>query len=156
MGADLNQIEVLTRREIEARIAGPIIRAFSEEFGAERTVEIVRKVVVSLARESGEFLKTVAGGDSLEDFGRCLPLWTRGEALRFEVLEQGAKKVSLNVTRCRYAEMYRELGMEDLGSVLSCARDFALVEGFNPRITLTRTRTIMEGGDCCDFRFEIK
>jgi hypothetical protein len=32
-------------------------------------------------------------------------------------------------------------------------RDFALVEGFNPKINLTRTQTIMEGADYCDFRF---
>jgi hypothetical protein len=62
----------------------------------------------------------------------------------------------MNTTRCRYAEMYRELGMPKLGFTLSCARDFALVEGFNPRIELRRTQTIMEGADHCDFRFTLQ
>ena len=35
--------------------------------------------------------------------------------------------------------MYRTLGLADLGSSLSCQRDFALVQGFNPAIELTRT-----------------
>ena len=44
--------------------------------------------------------------------------------------------------------MYRALGLADLGaSHLSCVRDFALVEGFNPEIHLTRTQTIMDGAD---------
>ena len=62
---------------------------------------------------------------------------------------------AFDVTRCRYAEMYRSLGMEDLGATLSCNRDGSLIEGFNPNVRFTRTRTIMSGADHCDFRFEI-
>ena len=69
------------------------------------------------------------------------------------MLEQSAERLSFNVTRCRYAEMYRALGLADLGSSLSCQRDFSLVEGFNPAIGLTRTQTLMEGASHCDFRF---
>ena len=61
------------------------------------------------------------------------------------MLEQSAERLSFNVVRCRYAEMYRALGMADLGSSLSCQRDFALAEGFSPEIELTRTQTLMEG-----------
>ncbi len=52
--------------------------------------------------------------------------------------------------------MYRDLGMANLGFALSCARDFALVEGFNPNIKLERTQTIMQGADHCDFRFTLR
>jgi hypothetical protein len=50
--------------------------------------------------------------------------------------------------------MYRALGLAELGSSLSCQRDFSLIEGFNPAIQLTRTQTIMEGAPFCDFRFQ--
>jgi hypothetical protein len=43
--------------------------------------------------------------------------------------------------------------MARLGPMLSCARDFALIEGFNPQIRLTRTQTLMEGAPFCDFRY---
>ena len=46
------------------------------------------------------------------------------------------------------------LGVPELGAILSCARDAALIEGFNPRLKLTRTETIMEGAASCDFRYE--
>ena len=48
------------------------------------------------------------------------------------MLEQSAERLSFNVVRCRYAEMYRTLGMADLGSSLSCQRDFALARGIQP------------------------
>ena len=41
----------------------------------------------------------------------------------------------------------------ELGDVLSCQRDAALIEGFNPDVTLTRTQTIMQGASHCDFRY---
>jgi fumarate reductase iron-sulfur subunit len=83
-----------------------------------------------------------------------LPLWSEGGALEIEVSEANTTKCSMNVTRCRYAEMYKRLGLGDYGHLLSCSRDFAFVEGFNPNIKLTRTQTIMEGADFCDFRFK--
>jgi hypothetical protein len=49
--------------------------------------------------------------------------------------------------------MYRVLGIQDLGKSLSCGRDFALADGFNPRMKLARTQTIMEGAAFCDFRY---
>jgi hypothetical protein len=49
--------------------------------------------------------------------------------------------------------MYRALGVPELGALLSCNRDFALIQGFNPDVELRRTQTIMEGAPHCDFRY---
>jgi hypothetical protein len=49
--------------------------------------------------------------------------------------------------------MYHHLGIPELGDTLSCSRDFALIEGFNPEIRLNRTQTIMQGAAWCDFRY---
>jgi hypothetical protein len=92
----------------------------------------------------------------MEAFAKTLGRWQENGALEIEILEQSPERLSFNVTRCRYAEMYRALGLSDLGASLSCERDGALVEGFNPDITLTRTQTIMEGASCCDFRFQVR
>jgi fumarate reductase iron-sulfur subunit len=156
MGADLTKVGILVRREIEARIAGPLIKAFIEELGEERTLKIARGVILSLAKESGAQLAIFVGGNSIEHFAKTMPLWSQDDAQQFDILEQNASKLSINVTRCRYAKMYKELGILELGYLLSCARDFAMVEGFNPRIKLTRTQTIMEGAEHCDFRFKLQ
>lgn len=156
MGSDLSKIGILTRREIEARIAGPLIKAFTKETGETRALEIVEEVIVSLAKESGEMLRSLVGGNGLEDFAKGMDLWSQDDAVAFHLVEMTPEKITMNVTRCRYAEMYKELGMADLGFMLSCARDFAMVEGFNAEIKLERTQTLMEGADHCDFRFSQK
>ena len=146
-------LTLLQQREIEARIIGPLIRAVSAELGAEKTLELVRRVIAELARQSGADLARFLGETTLEAFAQGLDRWREGGALEIELLEQSAQRLSFNVTRCRYAELYRALGLADIGSSLSCQRDFALVQGFNPAIQLTRTQTIMEGASHCDFRF---
>ena len=156
MGADLSQINVLTQREIEARIAGPLIKAFIEELGRDKAVAVVNRVINSLARESGEQLARQMGGNSMADFARGLSAWGAGGAYEMQELELTDTKYDFDIKRCRYAEMYKELGLADLGVVLSCGRDFELVEGFNPRMKLVRTQTIMEGYDHCYFRITLK
>lgn len=149
-------VPLLARREIEARIVKPILEAFSQEFGRDRVVELVKPVIRQLALEQGAILAESFGDRSLAALGRVLEMWKQGGALEIEVIEQSEHCLSFNVTRCRYAELYRDLGMEDLGPILSCSRDFALVEGFNPDISLTRTQTIMEGAEFCGYLFEEK
>jgi hypothetical protein len=153
MPDDGPRLSLLQQREIEARIVGPLVRAVRDELGEERALALVRRVIAELARQSGADLARQLGEASLEAFAQCLGRWSEGGALEIDLLERSAERLSFNVTRCRYAEMYRALGLADLGSSLSCQRDFSLVEGFNPAIQLTRTQTIMEGAPYCDFRF---
>lgn len=152
----LNAIGVLKRREIEARILAPFVDALSKEFDRERVIAILRDTIVRVAQEQGAELAHQMGASSLQAFGETLPAWTQDHALEIEVLEQDESTFSFNVTRCRYAELYRALGIPELGAILSCNRDFSLIEGFNPHVELTRTQTIMQGAPFCDFRYRMK
>ena len=152
----LNNLGVLNRREIEARILAPLLQALGEEFGSRRVLEVARRVVIDIARQQGAALVGTMGGSNLPQFAASLENWKKSGALEIEVLEQNETRFSFNVRRCRYAEMYRSLGISELGSLLSCNRDAALIEGFNPDIKLTRTQTIMEGAPFCDFRYDLK
>jgi hypothetical protein len=149
------RLTLLGQREIEASIVGPLVRAFANEVGDERALTIVGQVIRELARQSGRELAREIGEQTLEAFARTLGRWCENGALEIDILEQSPERLSFNVTRCRYAEMYRALGMADLGGSLSCARDFALAEGFNAAIHLDRTQTIMAGASHCDFRFRL-
>ena len=149
----LNAVGILTRREIEARILAPVIDALADEIGRDKVIAVVRQVVIDIARHQGQALAEAAGDASLDSFAATLGPWTKDGAMQIDVVEQTPERFGFNVTRCRYAEMYRALGIPELGAVLSCNRDAALIEGFNPDITLTRTQTIMQGASCCDFRY---
>jgi hypothetical protein len=149
----LNSIGVLTRREVEARLLGPLIDAFAQTTDRAQVIATVRDTIAQIARTQGAEMARAYGEATLENFADSLKLWTKDDALVIEVVAKDAQNFGFNVTRCRYAELYRELGMEEFGAVFSCNRDAALIEGFSADIQLTRTQTIMEGATHCDFRY---
>lgn len=151
----LNDVGVLARREIEARIVGPLVERLSAEFGSERVHAIVRDEIVEIARRQGAALAESVGANDIESFTVALAAWSRDGALETEMVELSEERFAFNVTRCKYAELYRALGLAELGATLSCNRDGALMEGFNPNVEFRRTQTIMGGATHCDFDYRV-
>lgn len=150
------RIGVLTRREVEARILGPLIDALGDAFGREQVEEVVRSAIVALAEKQGADLAWQMGSNDLATFAESLRFWQQGGAMDIDVIEKDDDHFDFNVTRCGYAELYMSLGIAELGAMLSCNRDAALIHGFNAGIDLERTQTIMQGAACCDFRYRVR
>lgn len=154
--ADIDSMPVLVRRRIEAMVLGPMIRAFQDEFGEQEANKVAQRVIEEVAQDQGAAMAKRAGANDLATYLDNKSAWTANNALETETLEMDEKRYDYNVTRCRYAEMYRELGMQDLGFIFSCGRDFNFPLGFNKNMKLTRTQTIMQGASHCDFRYEVQ
>jgi len=116
-------------------------------------LELLRNTIGGIAYQQGRDLAAALGGNSLTDLARSVARWTQDDALEIEFLEQTDEVLAFNVTRCRYAELYETIGMRFLGATLSCARDSAMLLGFNPDLELHRTQTIMQGAPVCDFAY---
>ena len=148
----MTQLPLLQQREVEARVLAPVFRAFAAELGEPRAREIMAGVIRELARQAG--CAAAAGGNDLAHLKHAVEKWTEGGALELTVLRDDGEAFEFDVTRCRFAEMYARLGLADLGGLLSCARDAAMIDGFNPEIAFQRTQTIMAGAPHCDFRYK--
>ena len=152
-----SKLNLLERREIEALIAVPLIKAYAQELGFEKGVDIATRVIQDLARKAGQEIAESLGSNGIDDLAHAVhDIWAREGALETTILEQTQHTFTFNVTRCRYVEAYERLGVKDFGFYLSCSRDGAFSEGFNPKLKLTRTRTIMEGAPYCDFHFKME
>jgi hypothetical protein len=77
----------------------------------------------------------------------------REDALDYRVIEQSQNAFEFDVTGCRYAQFYQELGEPELGFLLVCSADFPMAEGFGPDKKFMRTQTVMQGASHCDFRY---
>jgi hypothetical protein len=149
-----DDLGIFARRKIEAAVIAPIYDEMRAAFGEEKAREVLRRAIRRAAVAAGaEMAERAPGGADLESFKRVWPLWTKDDALTIEVLADGPGVFDFNVTRCRYAETYRAIGLGGIGDILSCERDGAFCEGYDPRIKLTRTQTIMGGASSCDFRY---
>jgi hypothetical protein len=148
------ELGVLARRKIEAAIVAPIYDEMRKAIGEEKAREILRRAIRRAAIDAGaEMASRAPGGADLESFKAILPLWTKDDALTIEVIDEAPGELDFNVKRCRYAETYRAMGLSEIGDILSCNCDGAFCEGYDPRIKLTRTQTIMGGASHCDFRY---
>lgn len=146
-------VSIIEQRRVEAKLIKALLPAFEAELGVEKTRAILAAVIKRLAREKGAELRVTINGDNLHAFAEAWEPWLRGNTLDMDVIELTGEVYRFNVTRCAYAEMYRELGLAELGFTLSCNRDASLVEGFSDRIEFRRTQTIMEGAPHCDFHY---
>jgi predicted ArsR family transcriptional regulator len=152
--ATATDLPLLERRRIEAGVLIPVIRAMQAEFGEERVNEAVGKAIREIARAQGEAEARRTNVRSVTDVANRLEqtVWAEG-SLTVDVVERTEARLGFNVTRCRFMEMYEEMGARDLGFLLSCGRDFAMFEGLAPELRFARTQTRMEGAEFCDFRY---
>jgi imidazole glycerol phosphate synthase subunit HisF len=154
---DTPAMAMLEKRRIEAAILKHVYQTLKASHGAEaaqRTIaEAVRK---SAMEQAAEMAARVGGETSLQTFIDRQELWTRGDALERDVIEQSGTRYRFNVTRCKYAEMYRDMGLGEIGHLLSCQRDGTFCEGYDNRIKLKRTQTIMQGASHCDFDYKFE
>ena len=146
---------MLERRRIEATILKHVYETLKQSHGDE----VARRTLADAVRRSSieqaaELAAKVGGNTSMQTFIDRQEQWRAGDALTVDVKEQTDKSYVYNVTRCRYAEMYREMGLGEIGHLLSCQRDATFCEGYDKRLKLTRTQTIMQGATHCDFNYK--
>ena len=151
--AALTRIE---RRSIEAQAVAPIMRAIERRIGRDEALALLTEVNRQEAFDRGRHMAARFGRNGIDELAADVAGWGDGGSMEMEVLERTSTTLSFNVTRCPYADTYRELGLEHYGVAFSCCRDEPFARGFNPCLRLERTRTIMEGADHCDFRYVLE
>ena len=146
----VDELPILTRREVEARILKPFLEEFEKELGEEKVKEIVVRIIEAEAREHGATQARLYGSNELKDVPAICGHHSEGGSL--EVSEEwiSENRLIYRTLHCEYCEMYRRIGMEKWGPYLSCGRDAAFFCGINPNFRFERTEVLMTGGTCCD------
>ncbi len=152
---DGKDLPTLTRRRLQAEVIGLIYAEMVAAIGEDKAQSILDAAIRKAAVAEGEqFARRAPGGiTSMADFIKLYDLWTTNGALEIEVLEASDSTFDFDVTRCRYAEMYREMGLGHIGHLMSCNRDGTFCQGYDPNIELDRQHTIMAGAPRCTFRY---
>lgn len=89
----------------------PLVKALQAELGEETAHAIVRKALGDLYRKYGEKWRRTQGTRSLgEKMASAFDRFAAGDALDYEVIKQGRDAFEVNVTDCRYAKFYKEIG----------------------------------------------
>lgn len=151
-------LSLLEKVKIQAQVLVPVLRAFRAELGEERANQIASQ---ALREWSGKLFQDIGGqlpGSPRQKWDTINEALFRqvGRDVDLEELKQAPDAWEFNITSCRYADFFRQLGEPELGALLTCEMDVDIEAVGGPGITMTRTQTIMKGANYCDFRFRMK
>jgi len=160
---------LLDQLKIQAQVVVPLLRAFREELGVERANRIawtaLEKWRVDIVRELTKELPVQAS--NVERFQAYSEASSPvvGDAVDLNWLEGGESfetgkfpdRAEFDVTGCRFAKFFSELGEPELGFALVCSFDNTAVDEIGRGdVEFKRTQTIMRGADHCDFRYVLR
>ena len=134
-----------------------LIREFERRFGKEKVHAILREYYGSQSVASCQSLveNLEESISSIEDFRRLIKnLDSRPFSQRTMINEhpESPDGQAIRTTKhCLWADVFRELDAADLGKIMLCDTDHLTAEVFHPKIRLERTKTLMNGDDCCNF-----
>ncbi len=152
----MTAIPMIEQRRIEAELVRDFYTVLCKSMPKGAAQEIIREAIASSAIRQGKTYADAVGHEpTLTDFASHSGAWDANNALDREVLHASPERLDYNITRCEYARMYRDMGLAEIGHLLSCNRDAAFCEGYSKNMELTRTQTIMEGAPHCDFRYRM-
>jgi hypothetical protein len=152
-------ISLLEEVKLQAQVLIPVLKAFRAELGEKRANQILSAALQDWARHIFQKIGTQLSGSPKEKWAAVNAALTPriGNAVDFEMLKREPEAVEFNITGCRYADFFRQLGEPELGALLLCDMDVHLAEIVGgPEVELTRTQTIMKGAKYCDFRYRLK
>lgn len=131
-----------------------LLNEWEEKFGPEAT-DTAQELIAERTRTMWASVAEREKSNTIKDLVRILwePFRDQGAKFTVEEIENG---VQIYCTYCPIAETYKEIKREEYGFLFNCSEDPYIVEGFNPDIEFQRTKTLMEGDDCCDHRYTMK
>jgi hypothetical protein len=150
-------VTILAQRHIEIDLIQFVYQSIRDKHGLELAKRLIGQAVINDARAAGRQKAALTSGPAnLLTFAEILPQWSSGGALVMTVMESSPDILRYVVHNCRYAEMYKEMGLLKLGFLVSCGRDGAFMEGYAPNVSLERKKTIMTGDRTCEFCYRAK
>ena len=136
-----------------------LLVALADRLGKEQFLETLKEVTLDDARKSGAEEASKTGKHDMATFHNAYlvnpnEFWKHTVTL--EIVENTEKAVEVKVSECLWAKAFRAVGAQEIGYAMWCHYDFGNCQGFNPKMHLVRTKTLMQGDDCCNHRWVLE
>jgi predicted hydrocarbon binding protein len=133
----------------------PILQGLRSQIGEDEFIDMVKEASAESGRNAG---KNMARGVPSNDFASFKSWATAPDrffqhALTWDAVEDSETALEVKITECLWARTFREAQAADIGYAGICHGDFAMASAYNPRMRMERTKTLMQGHDCCNHRW---
>ena len=143
----------------QAGVLVPVVKALEKELGEERAHVLIRDAIGNHFRDFGKTWYEEAKDTQEKHFGNqiisLVDMFAEGDAVDYEIEESTEDHLKYKITRCKYADIYKEIGAPELGFLFVCYQDYAFNNAMRDDTVLERTQTIMEGAPHCAFNWYI-
>lgn len=148
----------LTMRQYYARSGRNdivLFNIFAEAFGKKKVIALLKEHTYNRAKRNGERFRRRKGTNDFETFKtRFIGPGSYTERLIVaEIIENSKNVLELKATECVIAEAYLKENAGDYGYAYNCWGDHCWQDGYNKKIKLIRDKTLMQGHDCCNFKY---
>jgi len=147
-------IWICEKKYITERVA--YLKALTSKFG-EKVIKIAALAKRKINEQKMRAFRKEKGRLAPREVFFQSAFWEEGAvdkaSLEFEIVEDSEKVFEVRISKCKYAELFRELGAGEIGYAMLCDMDFYEVKAFDPKLELQRTKTLMMGDDCCNHRY---
>jgi len=120
-----------------------------------KTLEVMgrarEKYILELTKKERGLIRNFEDFKASEKTENASPYFSHTLTLTYP--EETSDRLTLHVTECLWAKVFKEINATDLGYVLFCQPDFAYAKACHPKIKMRRTKTLMQGDDCCNHTF---
>jgi len=129
------------------------LTALAKKIDKENYLEVLKQVSSETSAEGIKKRKTP--DPSLENFMGFLrkpnEFWKH--VVSFEIVEDTETVFELKVKECLWATTFRARNAGEVGYACICHPDFAVARAYNPKMRMERSKTLMQGHDCCNHRY---
>jgi hypothetical protein len=151
-----SEISYLNRVKAQSEVLLPVLKLLRKELGYDRANELVYGALRVWSREVFAEVGSKKEGSGFEIWSAMdaeLATLT-GDDIEYETLREDAEALDLNVTSCKFAQFFKELGEPELGAILTCEVDHHMAAASQQEVHLDIDKTIMKGDRLCDFRYK--
>ena len=146
------QIEMMQKYYFKEKV--DLLNAMKEKFG-EGVKDVILRQRAERMKKTWKDIAEKHGSNDCEALLKCL--WETMIPDGFEYTYKKAETgMMMDITKCPLADMAKEFNAEYWGYIFYCCDDPNIVEGFNPNMDLIRTKTLMQGDNCCDHFYSMK
>ena len=134
----------------------PLLKALSDQIGREKFIQMIKDGCDDVVRK-----KTAGRPTRFRDVASMAAALKNApplmqHAIESEVVEQTQNAFEYRVKKCLWAKAFRDEDAGDIGYAMICYPDYAVAKALNPKLTLIRTRTLMQGSDSCGLRYVLE
>ena len=135
----------------------PIMKSLANEIGKDEFIETLKKARSELGKKEGQDLaKSLGKNDPAALAASVKENELYNNVLTYDIVEETDKALEFKITECLWAKAFREADAADIGYAGICHGDYALAPAFNPEMKMIRTKTLMQGHDCCNHRYVLE